>query len=67
MAVCIGKGCSNERFHVPGVAIARDRGSERARKACGAADYPIGPCGALLRCIAHAIARLAGPDPRTTY
>ena len=49
------------------VAIARDRGSERGRKACGPADYPIGPCGALLRCIAHAIARLAERDRRTTY
>jgi len=41
-------------------AIARDRGSERGRKACGALDYP-------LRCIAHAIARLAERDRRTTY
>jgi len=55
------------RWIINCVAIARDRGSERARKVCGAADYPIGPRGALLRCIAHAIARLAERDPRITY
>ena len=36
------------------MAIARDRSSEQARKACGAADYPIGPCGsALFHCPRH--------------